>query len=255
MRIIITALAAAATLTCLAASSRADAQAEANPVYIATTYYHCNNATVEQADGAITKTYKPALDSMITEKSVASWGWLGHNTGGEWSRAGYWTGPSIQVVQAAAATLDRKVDVKGNKEHAKSEKAFNEACSSGEDYIWHVLAGNDARGHRGKEAFSVYYVCDLSRETQADALMKRVFTPMYDKLVAEGKLTSWAWAEHIVGGKYRRLATMTAPTLDALMTVRESIAAASEHDPLEDVFNSICGSHADYIWDVKEQGP
>ena len=255
MRTTIAALAAAAALACLAASAPAVAQAEASPIYISSTYFHCNAATVGQADDAVTKVYKPALDAMITDKAVGSYGWLGHNTGGEWARAGYWTGPSVKAVLAANASLDRKVDTKGNKEHAKAEKAFNEACSSGEDYIWHMLAGNDVRGHRGKAAFSTYYVCDQTRETQADALMKRVFAPMYDKLVADGKLTSWGWAEHIVGGKYRRLATMTAATMDALMAAREGIVAAAEHDPLDEAFTSICGSHVDYIWDVKDQGP
>ena len=255
MRTTIAALSAAATLTCLTVSPPSAAQAEPTPVYIGATYYHCDNATISQADDAVTKMYKQALDAMITDKAVNSWGWLSHNTGGEWARAGYWTGPTIKAVMDASDALEAKVDSKGNKEHAKVQKAFNETCESGEDYIWHVLVGNDARGHRGKAAFSTYYVCDQARETQADALMKRVFAPMYDKLVADGKLISWAWAEHIVGGKYRRLATMTAPTIDALLAVREGIVAAAEHDPLDEAFTSICGSHQDYIWDVKDQGP
>ena len=81
------------------------------------------------------------------------------------------------------------------------------------------------------------------------------FAPMHDKLVGDGKLTSWGWAEHIIGGKYRRLATMTAPTMEALIAAREAIVAAAEHDPLNEVFTSICGSHQDYIWNVKDQGP
>ncbi len=250
----IAALVAAASLTCFAASLPADAQPEANPTYIAATYFYCNNATVAQADDAVAKTYKPALDAMIADKTIGSWGWLSHNTGGEWARAGYMTASSVKAVLAAGDMLERKVDAKGNKEHAKSQKAFSESCSSSEDYIWHMLAGNDARGHRGKAAFSVYYVCDQARETQADALMKRVFAPMYDKLVADGKLTSWGWAEHIMGGKYRRLGTMTAPTMDALIEVREEIAATAEHDPLYDAFTSVCASHSDYIWDLEGGG-
>jgi hypothetical protein len=142
-----------------------------------------------------------------------------------------------------------------NIDRPKMEIAFLEACSSSESYIWHALAGNDPRTRRGKAAFSTYYVCDQSRETQADALVKRVLAPIYDKLVADGKLTSWGWLEHIVGGKYRRLGTMTAPTMEALIAAREGIVAAAEHDPVSEAFNSICGSHQDYIWDLVEQGP
>ncbi len=248
MKTIIAALATAATLTCLGASPPAE-QTEASPIFIYATYFKCNNATIGKADNAVTKLYKPALDAMIAEHALTSWGWLVHNTGGEWARVGYLSGPSVNAVMAANVALEIKID------HPPLKQAFDEACSSGEDYIWHVLAGNDARGHRGKAAFSTYYVCDQSRETQADALVKHVLAPMYDKLVADGKLTSWGWAEHIVGGKYRRLATMTAPTMDALITAREGIVAAAEHNPLDEAFTSICGSHQDYIWDVKDQGP
>lgn len=248
MKAIIAALAAATTLTCVAASPPAK-QTEANPVFVYATYFKCNNATVGKADNAVTKLYKPALDAMIAEQTLTSWGWLVRSTGGEWARVEYLGGPSAGAVMAASLTLGPKID------HPPPKLAFDEACSSSEDYIWHMLAGNDARGNRGKAAFSTYYVCDQSRETQADALVKHVFAPMYDRLVADGKLTSWGWAEHIVGGKYRRLATMTAPTTDALIAARDGIVAAAEHNPLNEAFTSICGSHQDYIWDVKDQGP
>jgi hypothetical protein len=248
MKTILAALATVVTLTCSAANPPVD-QTEASPIFIYATYFKCNNATVGNADDAVTRLYKPALNTMIAAHTVTSWGWLGRSTGGEWARAGYFTGASINAVMAANAALRIVID------HPKAKYDFDETCSSSEDYLWHMLAGNDARGHRGEAAFSTYYVCDQSREAQADALMKHVLSAMYDRLVADGKLTSWGWAEHIVGGKYRRLETMTAPTTDALMAAREAIVAAAEHDPLNEAFTSICGSHQDYVWDVKDQGP
>ena len=242
----------AATLAGLAASlpaaAQAQAQAQEPQVYISATYFHCNSGTVAKADDAVAKFFKGELDSMVKDGTVTSWGWLGKNTGGEWARAGYFTGSSVKAVLDAADKLDAMSD--GH----PPVKAFEEACGSGEDYIWHVLAGNDAKGHRGKVSFSTYYVCDQSRETQADALVKRVIGPTYDKMVADGKLTTWAWAEHIVGGKYRRLETMTAESRDTLIATREAIVAAAEHDPVAEVMTSICGSHQDFIWDVKDQG-
>lgn len=242
-------LAATTTLICLAASSPGAAQTEANPVFIYATYFRCSNAKVETADDSILKFYKGALDDMVRQKTVSSWGWLVRNTGGEWSRAGYATGASIKELLAALQQLEVRSD------HIPKKVAFDEACNSSEDYIWHELAGNDARGHRGVASFSTYYVCDQSREEQADALVKRVLAPMYDKLVADGKLTTWMWAEHVIGGKYRRLATMTAPNMDALLAAREELAKATEHDALTDVVSSICGSHQDYLWEVRQQGP
>jgi hypothetical protein len=248
MKTIIAALAAAFTLTCFAASPPAD-QPEASPIFIYATYFHCNSWPVVKADDAVTKWHRLKLTELIRDHKVSSWGYLARNTGGEWARAQYLTAPSVKAVLDAEAWYIPNVD------RPKMEMDFLEACPSSENYIWHMVAGNDVRTRRGKAAFSTYYVCDQSRETQADALVKRVFAPIYDKLVADGKLTSWGWAEHIVGGKYRRLGTMTAPTMDALIAAREGIVAAAEHDPVNEAFNSICGSHQDYIWDLVEQGP
>ena len=242
----------AATVICLGATLPAAAQAPAqeNQVYISATYFHCNSATIAKADDAVAKLFKGELDKMVTDGTVTSWGWLGKDTGGEWARAGYFTGSSLKAVLDAG---DKLGTTSGGQAQAQV-KAFEEACSSGEDYVWRVLAGNDAHGRRGKVSFSTYFVCDQSRETQADALVKHVIGPKYDKLVADGKLTTWAWAEHIIGGKYRRLATMTAESRDALIAAREGLVAAAEHDPVEEAMTSICGSHQDFIWNVKDQG-
>jgi hypothetical protein len=248
MKPIIAALAAVIAAPCFAASPSAE-QTDNIPTYVYVTYLRCSNGTVDRADDTAVKLYKPALNAMLASRAVSTWGWMAHNTGGEWTRAQYLTAPTATAAVAANLNLHVNID------RPKSKVAFDEACGSTEEYVWHLLAGNDANGRRGNAAFSTYYICDQSRERQADALVKRVFAPMYDRLVADGKLSSWGWAEHIIGGKYRRLATMTAPTVEALVAARESIVAAAEHDPLSDTLTSICGSHQDYIWDIKDQGP
>jgi hypothetical protein len=240
----------AATAACLAPSLLWATQAPENPVFIYATYFHCNSGTVERADEAVAKQYKSELNRIVKEGAVSSWGWLRKDVGGEWARAGFLTGASLEAVLNAAY----KHGVMSEGHPPKRE--FEEACSSGEDYIWHVLAGSNPPARLGKVAFSTYFVCDQARETQADALVKRVVGPVYDKMVADGKLTTWTWAEHIIGGKYRRLATMTAQSMDVLIAAREALVAAAEHDPLDEALTSICGSHQDVIWEVQDQsGP
>jgi hypothetical protein len=236
-------------VTCFAPNLRAATQAQENSSFIYATYFHCNSGMVERADDAVTTLFASELNGMIKAGTASSWGWLRKNTGGEWARAEYVTAPSLKAVLNAVQELQVRSDAK------PPVKAFEEACSSSEDYVWRVVAGGDARGHRGLVTFSTYYACDQSREMQADALVKRVVGPIYDKLVTDGKLTSWFWAEHIVGGKYRRLATLTAQSRDALIAVREELGAAAEHEPLVEAMTSICESHQDYIWEVKDQGP
>jgi hypothetical protein len=243
----------ATTVTCLAASlpTNAQAPAQGDQVFILATYFHCNSATVQRADDAVDKVYKKTLEGLVSAGTVSSYGWLGKFVGGEWLRAGYFTGSNLEDVLAASVS----VPLPRSDDHPKMDrKAIDENCSSGEDYVWHVLSGSDPRASRGKVSFSTYYVCDQTRETQADALVKNILGARYDKLVGEKKLTTWTWAEHIIGGKYRRLSTMSAENLKALIEAREALVAGEEHDPVNQAMTSICGSHQDVIWEVLNQG-
>jgi hypothetical protein len=78
---------------------------------------------------------------------------------------------------------------------------------------------------------------------------------VFDKMVADGKLTSWGWFEHIVGGKYRRLATMSAGDVKALMEARAAVVEATEDNAGGDVITEVCGEHTDYVWEIRAQAP
>ena len=73
-------------------------------------------------------------------------------------------------------------------------------------------------------------------------------------MVADGKLKSWGYLEHIVGGQFRRLATMSATDMKAVMAARAEINKALTDNPLGDTFTEICDSHADYMWETKASG-
>jgi hypothetical protein len=244
----------AATATYLAVDLPVVSQAEETQVFIAATYFHCNAATVMRADDAVANQYKIELDNLVKSKELSSWGWLGKIVGGEPVRAGYLTASSLQVLLNAT---DKSAVVRSDGHPPKMEaRTLEESCSSGEDYIWRVLAGSDPRAPRGKYAFSTYFVCDQNREAQADASVKSVLGPKYDKLVAAKKLNTWTWAEHIVGGKYQRLSTMTAQSVAALIAAREALVAASDREPVDAAIASSCGSHQDFIWELlSHDGP
>ena len=136
-----------------------------------------------------------------------------------------------------------------------SLQEFGSICSSHDDYIWRRVAGNIGTVSRGGAAFSTYYVCDQNREDEADALVKQVFAPVYDKMVSEGKLKSWGWNEHIVGGSYRRLATFSGADMKSLMEARAAIVKTFDDNALGKTFTGICGDHTDYMWEIKSQAP
>jgi hypothetical protein len=251
MSISIRALAAAPALVCFCMPALNAAEPPADEMYIYATYHYCDSSRQEEADAIVAKLDQPISAAAVADGTIMSWGWLVHHTGGQWRRGEYFTAPSMEALLAAQKKIREQTEARDK----KAAKAFGSICTAHDDYIWRSVAGNDRGARRGPAAFSVYYVCDNSREAQADALVKQVFAPAFDKLVADGLLASWGWNEHIVGGEYRRLATMTAQDVPSLMKGRSALIEAMQANPLAVLFNDICGSHADYIWEIKAQSP
>lgn len=248
---IVVAAASAASLVCVTLAGAALAQEKPSESYIYATYFKCDVTLQERADEIVMQLDKPLWDAAIADSSVAGWGWLTHQTGGQWRRAQYFRAGSIDALLAVQKKVGDQVDAKNK----KLATEFGKICNSHDDYIWRAVAGKGNERARGGASFSVYYTCDQTREGEADALVKTVFAPMYDRMVAEGALKSWGWNEHVVGAQYRRLATITAADVTALLKARAAIVAEMEKNPLSRTFDSICGSHADYIWEIRSEVP
>lgn len=247
---ILTRIAAAGLAACLSFVAFAQDEKDEQQSYIYTTYYYCDVTRQEEADEIFEENDKPIFEAAFEDGTITGWGYLVHHTGGKWRRAQYYAAGSVVDLLAAQEAIAAQQD-EGDSED------FGEICSSHDDYIWRGVTGNggDIVGNpRGKVGLSAYYVCD-SREAAADEIVKTVFAPVYDAHVAEGKLTSWGWAEHIVGGKYRRLGTMTAEDWPTLFAARASIIEAGQDSALGDQFGEICDSHADYMWEIQHETP
>lgn len=219
--------------------------------YIYSTYMYCDVTQQDRADEIVAAVDKPIYDAAVKDGTITGWGWLAHHTGGKWRRVRYHTAGSVEKLLAALEAIGEKQDA------ADDSDEFGKICNSHDDYIWRGVTGSGGdvlSTARGKVGLSAYYVCD-SREGAADEIVKAVFAPLYDAHVGDGKLTSWGWSEHLVGGKYRRLATMTAEDWPALFAARASIIEASDDSELGDVFADICDSHADYMWEIRYENP
>lgn len=236
---------------CLLAAQAAFAADMPAERYVYVTYHVCDLAQQDRADAIFAQVQKPVYEAAVADGTISSYGWLAHHTGGKWRRASYYGAGSVQALLDAQQKLGDQMDAKNK----KLGEEFDKICNAHDDYIWRTTAGTLGSVNRGGAAFSVYYVCDSNREAQADALVERVFGPVYDKLVAEGKLKSWGWNEHIVGAQYRRLETYSATDVKALMEARAAIIEAFEDEPLGDTFTDICDSHADYLWEITSQKP
>ena len=216
------------------------------------TYFYCDSGKAERADEIIKQVDAPIFDKAVRDGQINAWGWLAHHTGGQWRRAQYYTAPTLDALLDAQTAME---EARGdNTEELDAE--FGSICRTHEDYIWEQLASGGS-SDRGDAGFSVYYDCDESREERADEIFKEVYAPILNKFVEDGKFASWGWSSHWVGGQFRRLQTLTGPDHKSLLAARgELIEAMYESESAAgEVFTSICGSHADYMWNIQLETP
>ena len=228
------------------------AQEEKPPTFVYSTYFECDVARQAQADFIVKAAYAPVYDAAVADGTIASWGWMAHQTGGKWRRLLYYSTPGLEALIDAPKSLNAKVD----ETNRAAGEAFTEICGTHDDYIWQVKTGSKGAGviseERGKVGMSVYFSCDMSSEDEADLIVAEQLAPIYNSHVGEGQLASWGWLQHYVGGKYRRLATTTAGDLKTLLATRDAIFA-DVHEKAEAAgkrLGEICGSHQDYIWEI-----
>lgn len=229
------------------------AQDPAPERYLYATYQYCDFSKQDRVDEIFEQVNKPVLDSAMKDGTINLYSYLAHVTGGQWRRVNVIGAGSVQGVLDAQNTIGDRIDA--NEKNRKLDAEAAAACSSHDDYIWRSVAGNVGSVNRGGASFSTYYVCDQSRESAVDGVVKGMLGPVLDKMVAEGKLATWGWLEHIVGGKYRRLATMSAADVKSLMSARAAMVEALESNPGGDLLTDICPDHTDYIWENKFQAP
>ena len=233
-------------------------QEQAEPVaYVYASYFICDPAGEARADEIIARNFKPHYDAAVESGHLVSWSWLAHYVGGEWRRA----------LVIAATNMDDLLDSSGalgeviEDTTPEAGRAFTEVCPQHVDYVWESIPGISSSvigGERGPAGFSMYFDCDITREERVDELMRDVFTPIYNRLVASGDLTSWAWLKHNVGGIHRRLLTMTGDDHKQLAHTRAALQRELGERRNERAMREagqICHSHEDYMWDIRQETP
>jgi hypothetical protein len=98
-------------------------------------------------------------------------------------------------------------------------------------------------------SYATYFECDPSREARADALMRENFFPIFGRQVATKRLNGWGWMAHNLGGHWRRVGFMVAPSRDAVLDAQAAVL--KEMQARSKAFaelSTICPRHEDYIW-------
>jgi len=227
---------------------------EKSEMYVYSTYFKCEPEQESAVDELIQRAYAPIYNDGVKNGTIANWGWLKHHTGGEWRRILYHSAPTVNALFAAQDAMNKKFEAA----LGKSTDAVGRGCKSHEDYVWQYITGSrpSLKGTtRGKASLSVYMECTFSGEEKADEIFKKHFAPVYNAQVGKGKLTSWGWLSHVIGGKYRRLQTATADNYADLLKAQKSILDTlfSKKNKHSTEFNEICTSHQDYLWDISKE--
>ncbi len=225
--------------------------------YAYVTYFECDAALEFRADEIVARNYKPHYDAAVEAGEIISWSWLSHYVGGEWRRVLLLTAMDMDTLLSAAGALGEAIQ----QTTPQSGRDFTEVCNRHVDYIWEAapeVGGTPPGSERGDAGFSTYFGCNVNREAEADALVRDVMGPIYNRHVAEGGLTSWTWLKHNVGGQWRRLLSLTASDHMTMMETRAAVLAeiqSGRNQRRYEAFNDICPDHEDYMWDIQIENP
>ena len=213
--------------------------------YAYVSYYECDGARLGEADDIMMKV-APIYDEAKAAGEIANWNWGRHHTGGKWRR--FFVGVGSDPA-ALMDTLDALAEKTSEVEGADN---FAEICGQHVDYLWLQVASSQesAVENPGSAGVSQYYKCNFNDEGFADEIVQGHFAKIFDAHVGEGKLTSWSWMSHQIGGEFRRLLAMRAESRsDALKTWGSIVEALGEEQPgALRKFSEICFAHEDYIW-------
>ena len=151
------------------------------------TYYVCDVATQGNMDNVVETNEKPVLDKWVEDGKILGWGYLSHFTGGRWRRVQYHVSTTMEEALNNQGDIFREI----YSDNRSGAQARAEACEAHDDYIWRSVtssAGSGISQDRGKYSMSTYHICDMTMESRADDLVKSVIGPVFDEVVAEGKL-------------------------------------------------------------------
>ncbi len=216
------------------------------------TYYVCDVATQGNMDNVVDTNEKPVFDQWVEDGKLLGWGYLSHFTGGRWRRAQY----HVSETMAGALKTQASIFSEIYSDNREGGQARGEACEAHDDYVWAINQGSAVSTERGDVSLSVYYVCDVADQGRADEIFAEVYAPKLNELQSDGQIASWGWQSHVLGGRYRRLQTVTGADY---VTVNAARFAAVQHvnqnhSELGREFAQICGEHTDYLWDIVHEG-
>lgn len=99
-------------------------------------------------------------------------------------------------------------------------------------------------------AYATYFECTPDRESRADEIIASSYKPHYDQAVEQEQIVSWAWMQHYIGGKWRRMLVVVTDELETALETSGALGEIiSDRTPEAGrAFSEICSTHDDYMW-------
>jgi hypothetical protein len=227
----------------------ATAQQTPPPPLTMSTYYRCDLAKEARADTLFKQVLAPALERQVKAGHLTGYGFSSHAIGGGWRRLEYLTATSLDHLIAGRTAYYDDLE----KNAPKGQAEFDAICGSHDDYIWQEgLASKDnPAAPPAPYSYSRYTSCDQSKEGEADLIMEAAFSPVMNKPLAAGHITSWAWLVHNMGGPVRRILLWRGADLLSVLKAEEMISNDMAANGLYSAFTAACSGHSDYVWKVE----
>lgn len=216
--------------------------------YMYATYYICDQANQGNMDRLVEANEVPVFDQLVEDGKLTSWGYLAHFTGGKWRRAQYHVAPTLE----GAFDVQLEVSSSAYTDDREGGQARAEACPGHDDYIWAAVQGSTPGTERGTVSLSVYFECSVADQARADEIFAEAYAPRLNQQQEDGRIASWGWLSHVLGGEYRRLQTVTGSDYASVATSRLDVLrdVGRDHPELAREFAGICHTHVDYLWDI-----
>ena len=233
-----------------------DEEAAAPTAYVLGSYWQCDMNREARADEIMEQVTGPIYQKHVDAGHLLSWGYLGHDTGGAWRRANYYSAADRDQLMAMRNAI---VDELLNGPDAETTAEFIDICPTHVDYIWRGVTSSPAdpaTAVRPYAALSSYYVCEGGTGQRVNELVKDVFKPILDRHVEAGDINSWSWLAHEVGGKYTHLFVADGPDHASILNGLDAMGADLGAEAGAEVaeFAGACGVHQDYLWNIIAQG-
>jgi hypothetical protein len=239
-------LSMAASIFILLLASYSPANAQGISGFIFASYYECDPSLEGALDAAVMSGGTTIYDRHLQSGDITAWGWSAHAIGGAWKRLSFFAAPDRASGMAARSSILESL----RNEAPATVAMVNSACPKHDDYIWTVAQSSQVSDTpAGSAPFTTgYYVCQQSREAEADEAVREAWAPILEDLVREGKLSGWQWLAHDTGGIFRRAMSFTGSDHTSIMAARDELSARLADNEAASALNSACGTHSDYAW-------